>query len=93
MKLPVSGLTRTPADEQERLDRTSAPPKVQAAQEITPTAASTLEFSIDGDSGRPVVKIIDSETQELVRQIPMEEMLDLAKSLDQLQGLLLRTKA
>jgi flagellar protein FlaG len=40
-----------------------------------------------------VVKIIDSATRDLVRQIPMEEMLVLAKSLDQLKGLLLHTKA
>jgi flagellar protein FlaG len=40
-----------------------------------------------------VVKITDRATGELVRQIPMEEMLALAKSLDRLQGLLLQTKA
>ena len=45
-----------------------------------------VEFSLDADSGRVVVKIIDSATQEVVRQIPMEEMLALAKALDQFQG-------
>ncbi len=93
VKLGVTGLIRAHADEQKRLDRLSAPSKAQAASEIAPAAASTLEFSIDGDSGKPVIKIIDSETRELVRQIPMEEMLVLAKSLDQLKGLLLHTKA
>jgi flagellar protein FlaG len=52
-----------------------------------------VEFSLDADSGRVVVKIIDSATQEVVRQIPMEEMLALAKALDKFQGLLLHTKA
>jgi flagellar protein FlaG len=55
--------------------------------------ASMVEFSLDADSGRVVVKIIDSATQEVVRQIPMEEMLALAKALDKFQGLLLQTKA
>jgi flagellar protein FlaG len=51
-----------------------------------------LEFSIDAESNVVVVKIIDSTTWELVRQIPMEEMLALAKALGRLKGLLLNTK-
>ena len=51
------------------------------------------DISIDKESGRVVVKIIDSATQELVRRIPMEEMLVLAKALGRLKGLLLYTKA
>jgi flagellar protein FlaG len=72
-----------------------APTSTEAltAQKIAQPVASTLEFSIDPDSGRAVVKIFDNATRELVRQIPMEEMLALAKSLDQLKGLLLHAKA
>ena len=66
-----------------------APKEARAAQNIAQPVASTLEFSIDPDSGRAVVKIFDSATRELVRQMLMEEMLALAKSLDQLKGLLL----
>ncbi len=42
-----------------------------------------LEFKIDKDSGRIVVKVIDAETDELIRQIPNEEALNIAKQLDQ----------
>ena len=65
----------------------------KAVQEVARPGASTLEFHTDADTGRVVVKITDRATGELVRQIPMEEMLALAKSLDRLQGLLLQTKA
>lgn len=65
----------------------------KAVQEVAQPGASTLEFHTDADTGRVVVKITDTATGELVRQIPMEEMLALAKSLDRLQGLLLQTKA
>ena len=41
-----------------------------------------LEFNIDSDSGQTVVKVIDSETDELIRQIPNEEALSIAKHLD-----------
>ncbi len=41
-----------------------------------------LEFNIDVDSGKTVVKVIDAETDELIRQIPNEEALNIAKQLD-----------
>jgi len=41
-----------------------------------------LEFNIDKDNGRTVVKVIDAETDELIRQIPNEEALEIAKNLD-----------
>ena len=98
--VPVKSLERNPmppsGDVQNRLDRAQSPASVQPAkemaQEISQPAISTMEFSIDAESDMVVVKIIDSTTRELVRQIPMEEMLALAKALGRLQGLLLNTK-
>ncbi|SEK69660.1 flagellar protein FlaG [Nitrosovibrio tenuis] len=91
------GLTRAPQDSQKRPGQVPASADVQtiqkAAQEIAQPGGSSLQFNIDAETDRVVVKITDSATGELLRQIPMEEMLALAKSLDQLQGLLLKTKA
>lgn len=55
--------------------------------------APGVEFSIDEDSQRTVVKIVDQETKEVLRQVPTEEVLELAKALDKLQGLLIQQKA
>jgi flagellar protein FlaG len=66
---------------------------VEKIQKFVSEAASDIKFSIDEDSGRTVVKVIDRETQDVIRQIPSQEMLDLAKALDKLQGLLLKQKA
>lgn len=41
-----------------------------------------LNFSVDKDSGQTVVKVIDPETDEVVRQIPSEEAVERAKSND-----------
>lgn len=43
--------------------------------------AQGLEFSIDKDSKRTVVKVIDQATKEVLRQIPSPEALEIAKSL------------
>jgi flagellar protein FlaG len=52
-----------------------------------------LEFSVDADSNRTIVKVIDQATGEVVRQIPTEEALQIAKALDQATGLLIKQKA
>jgi flagellar protein FlaG len=40
-----------------------------------------LQFSIDKESGAMVVKVIDSKSEKVIRQIPTEETLRLARSL------------
>ena len=69
----------------------------QAADEINKALqrlnSSSLEFSVDHDSGRTVVRVVDVATKDVIRQIPNEETLQIAKSIDKLQGLLIRHKA
>jgi len=57
-----------------------------------------LNFSVDEASGETVIKVIDSESSEVIRQIPSEEMLALARRLrelngEQVKGLLMQSKA
>ena len=52
-----------------------------------------LQFTVDKDSGRTVIKVIDSETEKLIRQIPAEETLRIARNLDSPESLILREQA
>ncbi|NHZ84057.1 hypothetical protein F2P44_33060 [Massilia sp. CCM 8695] len=52
-----------------------------------------IEFSIDTDSQRTVVKIIDQTTKEVIRQMPTAEALEIGKALEKVQGLLIRQTA
>lgn len=52
-----------------------------------------ISFSVDEASGTRVVKIIDRQSKEVVRQIPSEEAIQLAQALDKLQGLFVRDTA
>ena len=45
-----------------------------------------LRFSMDEDSGRTVVRVIDTETDEVIRQIPSEEMLVLIRHFNEVTG-------
>lgn len=51
------------------------------------------EISVDEDLGRVVIQINDKETGELVRQIPGEAFLEIAKRMEDLKGLLYDDKA
>ncbi|MBY4677656.1 flagellar protein FlaG [Marinobacterium arenosum] len=52
-----------------------------------------LEFNVDEQSGKPVIKVVERSTDELVRQIPTEEALAIANKLEELRGLLIDTRA
>ena len=52
-----------------------------------------LQFSVDDTSGDTVIKVIDSETEEVVRQIPSEEILEARHAAEKYRGILLETKA
>lgn len=55
---------------------------------------SNLEFSMDSESQRILVKLIDTSTGDVIRQIPSEEVLAIAESIKQMQqGLFLNKKA
>jgi len=77
--------------------RAGATNPAQAARPTPPAPrtppARALEFSVDAATGRPLVRVLDTDTGEVVRQIPGDESLALARALDQLQGRRLDTKA
>lgn len=54
---------------------------------------SEINFSVDESSGIRVVKIVDRNSNEVIRQMPSEEAVALARALDKLQGLLIKDKA
>lgn len=81
----------TPTSSVEQKQRIEA--AVNAVKEFVQPMASNLEFKTDEDTGRTVIKITDASSGELIRQIPSEEMLEIAQALDRLQGLLVRQKA
>ena len=82
----------------------AAPPPQQATSEQVKQAfekikiavapvAQNLEFSMDQTTGRTVVTVVDTSTKEVIRQIPSEEVLQMAQELDRMKGILLRGKA
>ncbi len=64
------------SDTRERVER--------AAESLNDYAQSfqrDIEFSVDEELGRPIVHVVDRNTQEVIRQIPSEVALRLARNL------------
>lgn len=62
----------------------------QAVQQSNPN----LEFSVDTDTKKTVVKMVDTSTGELIRQFPSETALAISRGIEEFQqGLLLKQKA
>jgi len=63
------------------------------AQEVLSRTGASLKFALDDDTGMVVVKVVDTETDQVIRQMPSEEMLALARNMEKLQGLLVKREA
>lgn len=67
-----------------------------AAKQIESFVKSTirnLDFSVDDSLGVRIVRVVDPETQDVIRQIPAEETLRIAKTLEFVNSVLVRQKA
>lgn len=45
----------------------------------------SLSFSVDDISGRSIIKVTDVQTEQLIRQIPSEEVIKVAQDIKRLQ--------
>jgi flagellar protein FlaG len=66
---------------------------VKAVNDFVNPVNNSLQFRVDDDTGKTIVKVIDKATNEVIRQFPSEEMIAIAKALDGIKGLLFRQKA
>jgi flagellar protein FlaG len=66
---------------------------VATLNKLVAPAAQAIQFAIDDESGRTVVKVIDTDTRQVLRQVPSEEAIAISRVLDRLRGLLIQEKA
>jgi len=68
----------------------------QLADKLTQTIGMTgqqVQFSVDNDTGKTILRVTDTESGAVLRQIPGDEALSMARILDRMQGILIRQKA
>lgn len=90
---PTEATDQRSTPEQQQVSREELQNSVDAMNEFVSKLNSALQFSIDKDTGKTVVKVVDTSTDQVIRQIPSEEALGIAKALDKLKGLLIQQQA
>jgi flagellar protein FlaG len=77
--------------EKARIDRAVDEPNASQAvvdlNDYVQRVGRDLHFSVDKESGKTIIKVLNSETKELIRQIPTDKVLALAEILEQTNDL------
>ena len=63
---------------------------VEIANETLIAKNKSVRFTIDETLDRAIVTVVDKKTGEVVRQLPSEEMLNVARNIEELKGLLVK---
>lgn len=66
---------------------------VEKLNKFVKTSSSDVQFSVDEESGIRIISVVDKETKEVIRQMPTKEVVEMARALDKLQGLLIKQTA
>ena len=85
---PVSAPVSAPPPGPEQVQQA-----VEQIQRAVPLMAPNLHFAVDKGTGKTIIRVVDSQTKEVIRQIPTEEVLSIAHALDRMQGLLFNRTA
>lgn len=87
-------------NQQKALERSQAEEAAREVSEFLNASRRGLEFSVDEKAGRTVVKVMDIKEEKVIRQIPTEEVLQLAQKVRELKeelsgktGMLFESKA
>lgn len=73
---PTADLQLNPQQRAERVALLQAVKVVNAAQSFGPT--SEVTFSLDRATNKPIMRIVDRETHEVIAQLPPEYLLRIA---------------
>lgn len=85
--------TRMPGETQFGDQPTSLEKALELVNNNLQAWSTGMRFDIDQDAQRVVISIVDSSTGEVLRTVPSDAVLRVAKMIVQLQGSLVNTKA
>ncbi len=74
------------ARQQPQPDQNAVEAAVEAVNRAMALNGAQVQFTIDKDLGRTIVRVIDTETKKVLRQFPSEEMIAIARNIDRMRG-------
>ncbi len=76
----------TPQQDSEQQNQVQSEELLDEIKSLTDNGQYSVRFEKNDDLDELIVKIVDQQTDEVVRQIPPEELINLSKHLRELQG-------
>ncbi|WP_289170164.1 flagellar protein FlaG [uncultured Pseudoalteromonas sp.] len=77
------------SSQNQQLEREQLEKVAQQLQEFMGEMSRSLQFQVDEDSGRDVIKILDKTSGDVIKQYPSEEVLSLVSKLSESAGILI----
>jgi len=82
-----------PADTGSRDAREATQQAVAAANKSLQALTPSLEFEIDPNTKAVIVRLVDRTDRQVLRQVPSQEMIEIARAIERMQINLLRSRA
>lgn len=82
MESAVQQLSRSAESEQTKQ-------AVEDIERMSKLLSRKLEFAMDDSGERAVMRVVDEETREILRQVPTQEALEIAKAMARIHDMLL----
>jgi len=76
-----------------KISKESVEAAAEKIQSFISSMKRDLNIYVDNSTGRSVIRVVDSESSQLIRQIPPEESIRLAQTVDFLSSLLVHQRA
>jgi len=92
-KLPVADLVEKNNADAGQISEEQLEKVVSKMNDFVQSLQRDLKFSVDDGSGKTIVKVIDATTDEVLRQIPSEEALEILHRLQESRGLIFQKEA
>lgn len=72
------------ANQKDEISQEQVKNQIEEIQQFNQRIDRSLRFEVDEDLGVTIVRVIDKETDELIRQFPPEELINLSRRLKEL---------
>jgi flagellar protein FlaG len=80
------------AEQEELLSREELDKKVEQMNQTAQIFNKRMHFRIHEDTGRVMVKILNSDTGEVLAEIPSEKLLDMVARMEEMVGTIIDTR-
>lgn len=80
---PEAGAAKRDGGQPAGVDGSQLNTIVKELNDFVQVVQRRLEFSIDQDNGEVIVRVVDAETRDVVREIPAEEVREMRKRLSE----------